>query len=566
MFSFRSYLYYWAPILIVYALFRLITSSICTSRAEEEHGVNARIFSLEHLLSWPANRKKHLEKSSLWSVTFVTDSGMDGTTCFADDNNTSACTARTVSSFRFPATELLLGGEEEKEEEEVSNRRPDYGSLHITFRLDDESSSRLITPDTDLPEYFSSPNHVRHSFEDTDNDEDNGCQQVSWKQEIHPVCNNFHQFPLVESWYGEYDISFLGSGDWRFAWGFQKLLQAVGPDPDGEPPLPANHHNENEDISSSSFVVKTLRFDKPFDQTIELDKMGSVQREAIIMEKLTGSPRVVDIYGYCGISIQAEYMPGGNLKSQTLLQPHGYLPVAELQAIEEANHHQVVPQNNLTSLEKLDMAIAMTEAIADLHGYAGGVIAHRDIFPGNYLVSTKKDGNTIIKLNDFEDSFILDYNPTSGAYCAKNRCLCPNGKEHDRAECGTQNGYHSPEELACRENSSSELVDVYTLGNTLYVLLTGLWPFYEHGDKFDWTTDGLGPGQDIVNPHIRQRPFVDERYRSKDMIHSELVRIMKECWAWAPERRPSIFQVLESLYEVQRVYGYVGPTPTTRTT
>jgi hypothetical protein len=54
-------------------------------------------------------------------------------------------------------------------------------------------------------------------------------------------------------------------------------------------------------------------------------------------------------------------MHGGNHKSQTLLQPDGHLPVEDLKSIEKANNNQVVPQNNLTSLEKLDMAIAITE-------------------------------------------------------------------------------------------------------------------------------------------------------------------------------------------------------------
>jgi serine/threonine protein kinase len=464
--------------------------------------------------------------------------GITGT-CFAD--NTTINGASTDSSFRFPATELL--GEEDEDE---FSQTPDYGGLTITFLLENESSRQIKSEDDDddaaLPEYFSSFENYharRHSFEDTDDYDD--CKEVNWKEEIHPTCNNFHQFPLVEL-YGEYNIHFLGHGDWRFAWRFHNL----GTQDAGETALLQEEDNSS---TLSSFAFKTLRLDKPFDDNVELDKMAQVQREAIIMEKLTPSPRVVDIYGYCGISIQAEYMHGGNLKSRTLLQPNGHLPVEDLEAIEEANNNQVVPQNNLTCLEKLDMAIAMTESIADLHGYAGGVIAHQDIFPGNYLVS--KDGD--IKLNDFEDSFILDYNPQKGDYCSRNRCLCKNG-EHNRAACGTQNGYHSPEELGCRDNSN-ELVDVYTLGNTLYVLLTGLWPFYEHGDKFDWSTDGWGPGEDIVNPALRLRPFVDERYRSKDMIHSELVRIMRECWAWSPDRRISIFQVLDMLYEVERVYG-----------
>lgn len=37
--------------------------------------------------------------------------------------------------------------------------------------------------------------------------------------------------------------------------------------------------------------------------------MAKIQREAIIMERLTASPRVVGIYGHCALSILSESAP-----------------------------------------------------------------------------------------------------------------------------------------------------------------------------------------------------------------------------------------------------------------
>lgn len=37
--------------------------------------------------------------------------------------------------------------------------------------------------------------------------------------------------------------------------------------------------------------------------------MYSAERDALIMERLSGSPRIVDIYGLCGSSVMVESLP-----------------------------------------------------------------------------------------------------------------------------------------------------------------------------------------------------------------------------------------------------------------
>lgn len=39
------------------------------------------------------------------------------------------------------------------------------------------------------------------------------------------------------------------------------------------------------------------------------------------------------------------------------------------------------PMNNLTTSEKLDIALVMAESMADIHGFEGGAIAHGDVHP-----------------------------------------------------------------------------------------------------------------------------------------------------------------------------------------
>jgi hypothetical protein len=149
----------------------------------------------------------------------------------------------------------------------------------------------------------------------THHSDDDNCKKVSWKEELHPTCNNLHQFHLVE-FHGGCDVLFLGHGDWLFAWQFHNLGTQDG----GEPALLQEESNSS---TLSSFAFKTLRSGKLFDNNVELDKMGQARREAVIMEKLTPFHRVVDTCGCCGISIQAERMNCSMLglcgKANTLL-------------------------------------------------------------------------------------------------------------------------------------------------------------------------------------------------------------------------------------------------------
>jgi hypothetical protein len=70
--------------------------------------------------------------------------------------------------------------------------------------------------------------------------------------------------------------------------------------------------------------------------------------------------------------------------------------------------------NNFTIEEKLQMAIDMAEAIADLHGYQGGVIVHDDIKLKQWMMHPNKRA----KLGDFNRAEIMDWNEEKQAYCS----------------------------------------------------------------------------------------------------------------------------------------------------
>jgi hypothetical protein len=71
------------------------------------------------------------------------------------------------------------------------------------------------------------------------------------------------------------------------------------------------------------------------------------------------------------------------------------------------------------------------------------------------------------------------------------------------------------------------------------LLSTGLWPFY---DEFSHST-------------LRKRvmkgewPYVDPRYRTRSYIENRLVEVMEKTWAYYPQDRASIFEVVQHLQE-----------------
>jgi len=76
-----------------------------------------------------------------------------------------------------------------------------------------------------------------------------------------------------------------------------------------------------------------------------------------------------------------------------------------------------------------------------------------------------KDGK--LKLGDFNRAEFPKYDPEKQEYCKYN-----NGRGYGN--------YRSPEEFDTRD--LDEKIDVWSFGNNIYGLLTGLWVFYEDED------------------------------------------------------------------------------------
>jgi len=304
-----------------------------------------------------------------------------------------------------------------------------------------------------------------------------------------PTCNSVHEFGFTAEGFVENNnfqeeinqkitnnhnkkIKFLGRGSWRDAWRMGK--------------------------GSDTLVLKTLRYSRAVDQ-YAVDKH---RIDALVMERLTSSLYVADIFGFCGNSVVNEfgYMGGGKLKKQ-----------------------------NLPRRKKLQHAAQAATAVADLHAIVleggskdGGIrrpaaLVHMDLKPDNFIINRAKT----MKVHDFNLSRFLAKDVVTGELC-----------DLQRNDCGV---WRSPEE--CNYSSHlSEKADIYALGGVIFELLTKQQPFYYDDNK---STQGKG-----------KFPTIPKKYlKSKKPEYKVMVKIIQQCFVVDAGIRPNARDIARKLLD-----------------
>jgi len=366
-----------------------------------------------------------------------------------------------------------------------SNATYDYGGLNFT-RANGERE--IINPDAKVKITHPAFRAKNDNFNFDDdytfsriNKDHTTCKHVSWHHLYTPTCLKFHEIDVLQ-------YRMVNHGYYRDAWFAMS------------------------EYGGEYIALKTLRKRHKFKSST----YESIRLDALVMERLASSPRIVDMYAHCGTSIITERFAE---EIQELIVPgHGWMKQSELN-----DNDDVKPQNNYTAKEKLTIALEMAESIADLHGFKDGLIVHDDIQPCQWLRT--KDGK--MKLNDFNRAEVMLWDEKEEKYCKYT-----NG--------GGYGQYRSPEEFD--NGLLNEKIDIYSLGNNFYALLTGLWNFYENED--DQVVQEKIIGNEI--------PFIDERYRSRSIEEKALVNVMQYCWKYNPKKRPTIFEVIRMLRYAQR--------------
>jgi len=325
---------------------------------------------------------------------------------------------------------------------------------------------------------------------------------ADWQEKYYPTCNGLHEISLGEpatfsgwntsrndtssnddhpnnqsSAFSTTDLVELLSlsGSWRSAW------------------RKTNQFNE-------TVVLKLLRYhNREFDH----ESFRYHRIDAMAMERLTSSPYIVDIYGFCGESVLTEYATGS------------------------ARLH--LKNKHLGSKERLVMGRDIARALAALHSIdypdsTNVTFTHNDINVANAV-----EVNGRIKLNDFNIGNLLRWNGTKPCGSPV-RFMAPFWK--------------SPEENRARDQYvDAAKTDVYGLGNLLFQVLTTRQP---------WTH--LEPNGTLTVQEIVERkeaglaPTVpDKVVQSKKVAIQALYFATMACFRYRPEDRPTSHELAESL-------------------
>ena len=120
-----------------------------------------------------------------------------------------------------------------------------------------------------------------------------------------------------------------------------------------------------------------------------------------------------------------------------------------------------------------------------------------------------------------------------------NRAEMPLWDDRRQEYCRYRNGrgqgfWRSPEEY--KNEPLTEAIDVWSLGNNLYGLLTGVNPLYD----FD---TGPVPKRIIHG----ETGYIDPRYFKRSKAEKSLAVVIQKCYKYLPEDRPTVFEVVQEL-------------------
>ena len=330
-----------------------------------------------------------------------------------------------------------------------------------------------------------------------------GCEpQEDWQVAYHPTCNQIHE--ISGGWQQTYKIPkntteiegfhtdhqnreqtrFINQGAFRQVWMIRDAHDGI-----------------------TKRAMKTLRSLRSKEKNFDLRNHDRHRRDAMSFEMLKSSPLVVDLYASCSNTAVYDYADRGDL----------------LGIFKGYNNQNLTPQQeDKFKLHIMKIAYNVSMSIHDAHhfndrGFA--TMAHTDIKTDQFIY---QDG--YYKLSDFNRVRFLTWNPISESPCGFN--VGKNG-----------GNYRAPEEY--RYDLETEKVDVYSLGNVLYFLLTKeeVWKDFNHKEVYAKVMGGVRPK---FPPEILASDGIFERY---------MMKAIESAWTHRPADRPSAIQVAEVIKE-----------------
>mmetsp|Transcript_40994 Transcript_40994/g.49259 ORF Transcript_40994/g.49259 Transcript_40994/m.49259 type:complete len:254 (-) Transcript_40994:76-837(-) len=234
----------------------------------------------------------------------------------------------------------------------------------------------------------------------------------------------------------------------------------------------------------------------------------------MVMERLTSSPNIMDIYGFCGMSTLSEYATG---------------KIASL-------------SDKKKGISKLKLAIEVAKGLAALHGIDGSkniTFVHNDLNPSNILLS--RDG--VPKINDFNIGILMTWNKKNSKPCGFLNC-CPNAQ------------WRAPEEMASlldgerSEHHLTNKIDIYALGNIFFRMIVGKDVWRSNDDKLKGKKATIGDANIIRKKINGQIPPIPRGLLDSEKPGIVAIReVMLDSFLFKPERRPTAQSIVQRLEE-----------------
>eukprot|EP00554_Chaetoceros_debilis_P016313 CAMPEP_0194126954 /NCGR_PEP_ID=MMETSP0150-20130528/60262_1 /TAXON_ID=122233 /ORGANISM="Chaetoceros debilis, Strain MM31A-1" /LENGTH=503 /DNA_ID=CAMNT_0038820843 /DNA_START=223 /DNA_END=1734 /DNA_ORIENTATION=- len=361
-----------------------------------------------------------------------------------------------------------------------------------------------------------------------------------WMVRPHPTCNSIHEhnlntFFIESSTMAVENVRLIANGFWRDVWKIRDDISS------SNTTIASSSTVENEytaaaltkeDYSSVHIAAKTLRYEHDYTER-NLDRHI---RDAIAMEQTTSSPNILDMHAYCGHAIfteLADSAPGAAPTVSDMIWPEDDEPCK-------------VPMR-----ERLNVALEVARGVRDFHfagagagaddrtvgnsngkRYSPATMAHTDVTPSQFVFVNGK-----IKMNDFNRCRFIARRD--------NGDVCPFRVSSNPGK------FRSPEEYAYEPET--EKVDVYSMGNLFYSLLTEIWPNEKMKSK---------DAQNAVMNNIR--PVVPDKVlqmsEAGDLSVQILLTAMQKCWTYKPSKRPSSKEIVAYLeLKIKKLGGKPPP-------
>jgi hypothetical protein len=239
-------------------------------------------------------------------------------------------------------------------------------------------------------------------------------------------------------------------------------------------------------------------------RSFDLRNQDRHRRDAVAFDQLTSSPLIVDIYAHCSNTAIFDFAGGGDLFDLFEDRP------------------------DVSRQELLQIAYNVSLSVHHAHNFNSEgkpTMAHTDIKPDQFIF---QDG--YFKLSDFNRVRFLMWNRERDLQCGF--LVAKNGGE-----------YRSPEEYSYEPET--EKVDVFSLGNVLYYLLTRHEPWEDYKSKQVYDLVKLG-----------QRPKIpDEIYHSPHIFERYIIKAMEMAWIHEHRERPGALEVANAIKEGLDLYA-----------